>query len=109
MADCVGLLIDQGTGDEQNHLISSCLLEFNNCLKLELLRERKKGFDSYNDLPSILSKDNSDVELPKLSPEDDIIVFKTSGSTGEPNMVAHTHFGVLNVEYFQGPDRPSVL
>ena len=109
MADCVGLVIDQGTGDEQNLFISSCLLEFNDCLKVVLLREGKKEFDRYDDLPSILSKDHSDVELPKLSPEDDIIVFKTSGSTGEPNMVAHTHFGVLNVEYFQGPDRPSVL
>ena len=76
MADCVGLLVDQGTGDEQNHFISSCLLELNNCLKVVLLRERKEGFNSYNDLPSILSKDHSDVEIPKLSPEDDIIVFK---------------------------------
>ena len=34
MADCVGLVIDQEIGDEQNLFISSCLLEFNDCLKV---------------------------------------------------------------------------
>ena len=34
MTDCVGLIIDQGIGDEQNLFISSCLLEFNDCLKV---------------------------------------------------------------------------
>ena len=34
MANCVGLVIDQGIGDEQNIFISSCLLESNDCLKV---------------------------------------------------------------------------
>ncbi|XP_045175561.1 uncharacterized protein LOC123536434 [Mercenaria mercenaria] len=37
---------------------------------------------------------NADVTLPKLDPEETVVLFTTSGSTGEPKFVPHTHHDV---------------
>lgn len=107
VAECRGILIDPGTKGEQQEYFTR-LLKSPNSLIVVFLRESTE-FGNYENLPSIIEKEETDTELPKLSPEDNILVFTTSGSTGKPKLVCHSHFGVLNNAYFQGPDRPPTL
>lgn len=107
VAECQGILIDPGTNGRRRDFITS-LLKSPNPLIVVFLR-RTAEFADYDNLQSIVEKEETDTELPKLSPEDDILVFTTSGSTGKPKMICHSHFGVLNNAYFQGPDRPPTL
>lgn len=44
----------------------------------------------------LLCKDYSDVNLPELEPTDISCLFQTSGSTGAPKVVAHTHESLIN-------------
>nr|XP_011427423.2 medium-chain acyl-CoA ligase ACSF2, mitochondrial [Crassostrea gigas] len=107
VAQCRGILIDPGANGMHRDFIS-CFLQSPNPFIFVFLRGTGE-FGDYDNLPSIVEKEETDTELPKLSPEDDILVFTTSGSTGKPKMICHSHFGVLNNAYFQGPDRPLTL
>ncbi|XP_033724528.1 medium-chain acyl-CoA ligase ACSF2, mitochondrial-like [Pecten maximus] len=66
-------------------------------IKVLSLRET----DSYN-VPVInqymLSQNIAEAELPHIYPEDNVIIFSTSGSTGIPKMVCHSNFDCANIE-----------
>ena len=51
-----------------------------------------EGMQSYPSLSKVLDLDSLEIDLPILYPEDEIVVFTTSGTTGNPKMVAHSHF-----------------
>lgn len=50
---------------------------------------------SIKTIGSLLSEDLKEVKLPTLHPEEIFVVFQTSGSTGIPKVVAHTHFSFM--------------
>eukprot|EP00105_Crassostrea_gigas_P011654 XP_011427423.1 PREDICTED: acyl-CoA synthetase family member 2, mitochondrial [Crassostrea gigas] len=107
VAECRGILIDPGANGMHRDFISH-FLQSPSPLIFVFLRIAA-DFSDCDNLPSIVEKEETDTELPKLSPEDEILFFTTSGSTGKPKMICHSHFGVLNNAYFQRPDRPSTL
>eukprot|EP00105_Crassostrea_gigas_P037871 XP_019922019.1 PREDICTED: acyl-CoA synthetase family member 2, mitochondrial [Crassostrea gigas] len=75
-ADCKAFLIDPGKGEAE-----------------------VDGIQGYRNLQGILEMEDTDVQLPVLYPEDEILIFTTSGSTGKPKMVPHSHFDVNNIDH----------
>ncbi|XP_033724530.1 uncharacterized protein LOC117314572 [Pecten maximus] len=47
---------------------------------------------------NMLSQNIAEAELPHIYPEDNVIIFSTSGSTGIPKMVCHSNFDCANIE-----------
>ncbi|XP_069107832.1 putative acyl--CoA ligase YdaB isoform X1 [Argopecten irradians] len=56
---------------------------------------RKNGKWDFNDLESELNVPEHEVELPKVDVGDGAVIFTTSGSTGNPKLVLHTHSGIV--------------
>ncbi|XP_053378454.1 very long-chain-fatty-acid--CoA ligase bubblegum-like [Mercenaria mercenaria] len=65
----------------------------------------------------LLNENHSDIDLPKVGPKDISLLFQTSGSTGIPKVVAHTHepyvkgvtgkhIDVMDAKYKLFNDRP---
>ncbi|XP_069108661.1 long-chain-fatty-acid--CoA ligase FadD13-like [Argopecten irradians] len=58
----------------------------------------------------VLTPEEESTLLPRVQPESSAVIFVTSGSTGVPKMVEHTHFGMVNGTYTAffgaGCDRP---
>ncbi|XP_069107987.1 putative acyl--CoA ligase YdaB [Argopecten irradians] len=52
------------------------------------------GFQNTDTFQKIQTRDITEVNLPNVYPEDNAIIFSTSGSTGQPKMALHTHFGL---------------
>ena len=107
-ADCKAFLIDPGRGDKY----FDCIFYL-----LSLFRRRRPSRDyqdidgrnptvvflrkmeeisSFVDLNSIMTQTFTE-KFPPLYPEDPILVFTTSGTTGKPKMVAHSHFDAMNI------------
>ncbi|XP_061179259.1 medium-chain acyl-CoA ligase ACSF2, mitochondrial-like [Saccostrea echinata] len=112
-ADCKAFLIDPGKGEAYLDSIFQLLALFrrrrpsrdykdvdSNDSTILFLR-KVDGIKSYRDLPEILKMEDSDIKLPTLYPEDEILIFTTSGSTGKPKMVSHSHFDIGNIELFE--------
>lgn len=73
-------------------------------IKMIFLRKTDvKGFTMTETLNSILSKDIENVELPTTYPEDPAVIFTTSGSTGNPKLVLHSHYSVSSCPFFWTP------
>ena len=62
-------------------------------LRFLLLTENVPGFDVLSIIDN--SVDVSDIRLPQVDPEDYVILFATSGSTGAPKFVPHSHHSVM--------------
>lgn len=112
-ADCKAFLIDPGKGEAFLDAIFQLLALFrrrrpsrqykdidSNDATVLFLRE-VDGIQGYRNLPGILEMEDTDVQLPVLYPEDEILIFTTSGSTGKPKMVSHSHFDVNNIDLFE--------
>ena len=107
---CKGLLIDSGTGSRFHDIILQLMSRLqsqqpshqeedcgSSCPAFVFLRDMI-GMESHHTLKKVLEMGDIDHDLPTLQPEDNIIVFTTSGSTGKSKMVAHSHFSILNLE-----------
>ncbi|XP_048740718.2 2,3-dihydroxybenzoate-AMP ligase-like [Ostrea edulis] len=98
-AECRSVFIDPGKGDEYLDIIlqlNECIVKDSNISSLMFLR-KSKHLTSYDDVAGVLqSKDENEVEFPKLYPEDVIVIFTTSGSTGNPKLIPKTHFHTTN-------------
>ena len=106
---CKGLLIDSGKGTRFHDLILQLMprLKYQPSQQGEdpasssptfvFLRDMI-GMESHHTLKKVLDMGDIDFDLPTLQPEDNIIVFTTSGSTGKSKMVAHSHFSAMNLE-----------
>ena len=53
---------------------------------------QENGYFSVND---ICEMGDADITLPNIDPEDVGAIFQTSGSTGSPKLIPHTHFSIL--------------
>jgi acyl-coenzyme A synthetase/AMP-(fatty) acid ligase len=63
-----------------------------------ILLRKSEHLASYDHLAGILQlKEETEVEFPTLYPEDVIVIFTTSGSTGKSKMVPKTHLQVTNL------------
>ncbi|OWF44606.1 acyl-CoA synthetase family member 2, mitochondrial-like [Mizuhopecten yessoensis] len=86
MLDHCNVQTDDRTGDDQ--------------IKVIFLRKTDlEGFKMTDTLPKILSQDMKKVELPNVAPEDPAIIFTTSGSTGIPKMVLHSHYSLASYPF----------
>ena len=108
-ANCKAILIEPGRAMEcyncASHLMSfvrkqgcsdsSKKVSESTCEPLVVLMRKVEGL-SFLDFDSILEKHCSE-DFPVLFPEDTCVVFTTSGTTGKPKMVPHSHFDALNV------------
>ncbi|XP_048751267.2 medium-chain acyl-CoA ligase ACSF2, mitochondrial-like [Ostrea edulis] len=99
IAECKALLIDPGKRDEYLKVIlqlNALLLKNCNVFTLVFLR-KSENLASYDNLPRILQLgEELEFELPTLYPEDEIVFFTTSGTTGKPKLVPKTHFHAIN-------------
>ncbi|XP_045195149.2 3-[(3aS,4S,7aS)-7a-methyl-1,5-dioxo-octahydro-1H-inden-4-yl]propanoyl:CoA ligase-like [Mercenaria mercenaria] len=98
------LIMDAKQGEHSWHLLENiqssqdvfCLLDvvYNN-KSSELIHFHFKEKDSH-----VISLTNTpEVQLPDAYPEDLAMYFETSGSTGEPKLVGHAHFGFPGSTY----------
>lgn len=119
-ADCKAFLIDPGKGEAFLDAIFQLLALFrrrrpsrqykdidSNDATVLFLRE-VDGIQGYRNLPGILEMEDTDVQLPVLYPEDEILIFTTSGSTGKPKMVPHSHIDHRGVHSRKDLQRPAV-
>ncbi|XP_048739632.2 putative acyl--CoA ligase YdaB [Ostrea edulis] len=110
ITECKAFLIDPGKGEKYLEMISQLIsiLRRSNSSRddknvnskdptLVFLR-RNELLISYENLPGVLKMKEAAVEFPPLNPEDEIIIFNTSRSTGKPKLVPHTHSILNNVE-----------
>ncbi|XP_033729132.1 medium-chain acyl-CoA ligase ACSF2, mitochondrial-like [Pecten maximus] len=89
---CRFLLIDPADNSGALELISEFKQRTDNN---QIFLLRKSENCPFHDLESELSAPERKFELPKVDAEDDAVIFTTSGSTGNPKLVLHTHSAVV--------------
>ena len=70
-------------------------------LRYLICHDRPKDNNDILTLRTMMSWEMPDVDLPKAAPDDIFALFQTSGSTGVPKAVAHTHHSfIVAAQYF---------
>ena len=107
-AKCKALLLEPGLKGECADLISKMIAESDSNLDtfLTILLRPIEVISGKLLIDDALSFTDNSIELPKLNPEDVVIVFTTSGSTGPPKMAALTHFSLVNS--YEDPGSPVI-
>ncbi|KAK3098933.1 hypothetical protein FSP39_024419 [Pinctada imbricata] len=114
-ADCKAFLIDPGKGEKYFDAIFYLLALFRRRRPSRdyqdidgqnptvVFLRKMEEISSFVDLNTIVSQ-NFEETFPVLYPEDPILVFTTSGTTGKPKLVEHSHFEALNSTLGQSLD-----
>ena len=107
-AECKALLLEPGLKGECSDLVSKIITEsdLNVATYLTILLRPVKGVSNISLIDDAMTFTGQTTELPNLNPEDVVVVFATSGSTGPPKMVAKTHFSLVN--NYEDAGSPSV-
>ncbi|XP_060076182.1 medium-chain acyl-CoA ligase ACSF2, mitochondrial-like [Ylistrum balloti] len=103
------ILVDQGKDDcllaPMKAMLEHCNVQMDDRreedrINVIFLRETNlEGFTKTNTLTAVLSKDTKGVELPSIFPDDPAIIYTTSGSTGDPKLVLHSHFSFASFPF----------
>ena len=113
---CSAIILDPGRDDENWNVFHSLIKSYDDkghveSDKLPYLRYlvyhdcRKRQTPNILTMEQMMNWHNADINLPTLKPDDIAIMFQTSGSTGVPKAVAHTHRAIVSVQScFAGPD-----
>ncbi|XP_053392227.1 long-chain-fatty-acid--CoA ligase-like [Mercenaria mercenaria] len=64
-------------------------------LKMVITTSKVKGMSLLQLDDLLTGMQNDDVILPRLDPEENIVLFSTSGTTGDCKFIPHTHHGVM--------------
>ena len=75
-------------GHEKNGSVTSEKMPY---LRYLICHDRPKETEAVLTLQEIMDWDTPEVTLPKIFPDDIFTLFQTSGSTGLPKAIAHTH------------------
>ena len=66
-------------------------------LRYLICQDRPSDYSDVLTLEDVLSWETPDVVLPEINPDDIFTLFQTSGSTGVPKPVAHTHKSFIGI------------
>ena len=119
---CSTIILDPGIDEENWNIFSKLISEFDEeghvtsslmpYLRYVICRTKPKVSDKVLTLADMMTWEHQLTKLPSLEPEDIVILFQTSGSTGFPKACAHTHKSIISsTTYFiaEHVDETSVL
>ena len=98
---CKGIVFPRGRTDKNVAIVKNILKnwEKNASLKLTI----SMSFDAHDDhlsMSEICKMDKLETSLPPIDPEDVGAIFQTSGSTGDPKLIPHTHLSILTAGFY---------
>ena len=116
---CSAIFIDPGQNDATWHIFRKLIDTFDETgnvrsAHMPTLRHvaalfKPEGVEDILTFDDLLTKSNEDTQLPKVDIDDIAALFQTSGSTGLPKVIAHTHrffnyIGFYNQHLNSGPE-----